>query len=137
VAVTVADLNEKCPTSTAETLYLVFPTTWPPMLPGQPRFLITSASDSHVTRLATAKSWIRPFLRLLINATARTFTPLNETDCFVPPSDHFMGHFNFEAPWPIQCTFCAVVDELPKSTIRADDNLDAIPIPPIRQEGTA
>jgi hypothetical protein len=41
---------------------------------------------------------------------------------------NFMGLFSFEAPWPIQCTLCAVEDELPKSTIRADDNLDIIPI---------
>jgi hypothetical protein len=35
----------------------------------------------------------------------------NQEQCFEPPSNHFMGLFNFEAPWPIQCTLCAVDGE--------------------------
>jgi hypothetical protein len=60
--------TNRAPTSSAETLSMGFPTPWPPILIGRPRFLISNATGSHVTILPIAKVWIRPFLRLLINA---------------------------------------------------------------------
>jgi hypothetical protein len=111
VAVTVADLNENCPDEYCGNIVTGLPNELAPDAPWPTKILDNQCiwfPCDEIDDCADVDPSVSPFYE----QCGRKFIPdIEIEECFEPPSNHFMGLFNFEAPWPIQCTLCAVDGE--------------------------